>query len=251
MSNCGIYYIKNVATNQLYIGQSKRLKERKQKHFYELRNNKHQNTHMQNSFNKYGEKNFEYEVIQYCDETQLDELEIAYMNLYNVKKYGFNICDGGVHICPDNSGERHGRWRGDISNEKIKEMYLGEYNSKQIAKYFGCSYRTINRRLHKIFGEKYDVLKKQKHLKGIKNYDHTKQEIRNEDILDLANRGYNSVEIANKLNCSDSTVMNRLRAIMTSKEYITYKKKNNHRKLKEIRKKIRGINNDGYKRKNR
>lgn len=84
--NCGIYYIQNKITKQLYIGQSKTLILRRNRHFSHLRKNKHHNSHLQNSFNKYGEKNFEYGIIQYCKEEELDELEIAYMNLFNVKK---------------------------------------------------------------------------------------------------------------------------------------------------------------------
>ena len=97
INNCGIYYIQNIKTSQLYIGQSKRLKERKNRHFYKLRQNAHENAHLQNSFNKYGEDSFEYGVIEYCNENQLDPLEIAYMNLFNVKTHGFNISDGGHH----------------------------------------------------------------------------------------------------------------------------------------------------------
>ena len=93
--NCGIYYIQNTITNQIYIGQSKRLKERKQNHFSKLRKNEHANPYLQNSFNKYGEEHFEYGVIQYCNKSDLDELEIAYMNLFNVKRHGFNMSDGG------------------------------------------------------------------------------------------------------------------------------------------------------------
>ena len=239
MSNCGIYYIQNTVTNQIYIGQSKRLNERKRKHYFDLRNNKHQNSHLQNSFNKYGEENFKYGVIEHCEPDRLDELEIAYINLYKMKKHGFNICDGGANVCPDNSNEHHGMWREDISNDKIKEMYLGDYNSKQIAEHFGCSRRTINRRLRKIFGDDYDVLKKEKHLKGVKEHDSTNPNIHDNDILKLANQGFNSVEIASKIGCSDSTVMYRLRKVMTAREYKNYKKRNRNKKLSDIRKKIR------------
>ena len=238
MSNCGIYYIQNKITKQLYIGQSIRLKERKQKHLFDLRNNKHQNTHLQNSFNKYGEENFEYGVTEYCEPSQLDELEIAYMELYNVKKYGFNICDGGVNICPDNSNENHGMWRNDIDNDTIKEMYLGDYNSKQIAEVYGCSRRTINRRLRKIFGVEYDVLKKQKQLENRSKHNYMNVNIRNEDILNLARNGFNSVEIASKIGCSDSTVMDRLQKIFSEKEYKEYKRKNTSKKMKKIRERI-------------
>lgn len=237
MSKCGIYYIQNIITKQVYIGQSVDIDRRKQKHIYDLRNNKHQNTHMQNSFNKYGEDNFEFGIIRLCDKSQLDELEIAYMELYNAKKEGFNICDGGVNICPDNSNENHGLWRHDISNNNIKEMYLGDYNSKQIAELLNCSRRTINRRLKKIFGDEYDVIKRQKQLKALEKVDYKNPNILDEDILYLANNGLNSVEIASKLSCSDSTVMSRLRGALSKEDYENYKKLNTNRKLAKIREK--------------
>lgn len=193
---------------------------------------------MQNSFNKYGEDAFEFGVIEYCNPDKLDELEIAYMNLYNVQNKGFNICDGGTHKFPDNSNENHGMFRQDISNDTLKELYLQDYNSKQLSEMFNCSYRTINRRLKKIFGEeKYNELKKQKHSQGIKKVDKFDPNISNDDILKLANDGYNSVEIANQLGCSDSTVMYRLQKIYSPAEYMEYKKRNVDNKMKYLRKK--------------
>ena len=50
--NCGIYYIQNKITKQLYIGQSKTLRLRRNRHFSHLRKNKHHNSHLQNSFNR-------------------------------------------------------------------------------------------------------------------------------------------------------------------------------------------------------
>lgn len=235
MSKCGIYYIQNNITQQLYIGQSVDIERRKQKHIYDLRNNKHQNTHMQNSFNKYGEENFTFGIIEQCDKSKLDELEIAYMTFFNVKNTGFNICDGGVHICPDNSNEHHGLWRHDISNDKIKEMYLGDFNSTQIAEFFGCGRRTIDRRLRKIFGEDFDDLKKEKQLTNLRKVNRYDSKIKNEEIIKLANDGLNSVEISSILGCSDSTVMYRLQQIMTADEYEKYKKRNLHRKLANLR----------------
>ncbi len=128
-NDCGIYYIKNITTNQIYIGQSKRLRERRNQHFSHLRKNKHENPHLQNSFNKYGESSFDYGVIQYCDEIDLDPLEIAYMNLFNVKQHGFNISDGG----------HDGGWRKDYAHIKLssfnrhnKRMYALVYNGSII-----------------------------------------------------------------------------------------------------------------------
>ena len=234
-SNNGIYYIQNTITGQLYIGQTSRLDERESEHFRQLRDNCHFNKHLQNSYNKYGEDAFKFEIIERCSPECLDKYEKAYVDMYNLKKHGFNICDGGLNVCPDNSNEKHGMWRQDISNEKIKELYLGDYTAKDLAKYFDCSRRTIERRLRKIFGDEYDVLKKQKHLKGISETNFKDENISDEEICRLAKAGFNSVEIAEKIGCSDSTVMDRLKSLWPIEEYNNYKKKNAQIKMAKLR----------------
>jgi len=54
----GIYTIKNIITKQLYIGSAINILSRFNKHKEQLRKNKHFNFHLQNSWNKYGENNF-------------------------------------------------------------------------------------------------------------------------------------------------------------------------------------------------
>ena len=238
MSKCGIYYIKNKINDMLYIGQSVDIDRRKRDHLYHLRNNCHVNTYLQNSFNFYGEASFEFGVFEYCNEDELDELEISYMDKYDVQRKGYNICDGGIHVCPDNSNENHGMWRKDIPNDELKELYLQDYNSKQLASMYGCSYRTINRRLQKIFGDKYDDLKRQKQIRGIKKQNRKNHNFRDEDIVNLANEGYNSVQIASIVGCSDSTVMDRLKKIVSDEEYVRFKKNNTAKKMERMRDKL-------------
>ncbi len=63
MSQSGIYRIKNIYNNKFYIGSSKNLHFRKLDHFSALRRNAHSNSKLQNSWNKYGEPNFVFEVL--------------------------------------------------------------------------------------------------------------------------------------------------------------------------------------------
>ena len=233
----GIYYIKNKANNKYYIGQSQDLQRRKREHQYHLRTNTHVNIYLQNSYNYYGPENFEFGILEYCQKEKLDELEIYYIDKFNAQTEGYNICDGGIQVCPDNSNENHGMWRDDIPNDLLKEYYLQDYNSTQLAEIFGCSRRTINRRLKKILGDDYEKIKKIKQSTGAKSYDHTDQSIKNEDILYYVKQGYNSVEIAKLLNCSDSAVMGRLKKIFSEDEYVNYKKQNNKRKMAKLREK--------------
>lgn len=93
----GIYAIKNISTGHLYFGQAKNISRRKSQHLSSLRNNKHGNQHLQNAWNKYGESDFEFYVVEKCDEDLLDEKEMYYINKYNTtdRNFGYNIESGG------------------------------------------------------------------------------------------------------------------------------------------------------------
>lgn len=67
----GIYMIKNMINGKFYIGSSVNTNKRLTGHRYELSKNQHSNKLLQRSYNKYGEENFEYIIIQYCEEKDL------------------------------------------------------------------------------------------------------------------------------------------------------------------------------------
>lgn len=91
----GIYEIINTVNNKRYIGSSKDVSRRLMQHLYCLRGNRHCNTYLQNSFNKYGEKLFKFLVIEYCSEGKMICLEIDYIEKYKCFDlgFGFNIRD--------------------------------------------------------------------------------------------------------------------------------------------------------------
>lgn len=93
----GIYCIKNKVNNKIYIGQSTDIYGRMRHHKSELRNNHHKNTYLQNSWNKYGEDNFEFYILEECDIDDLDTLERSYISKYNSmnREYGYNRESGG------------------------------------------------------------------------------------------------------------------------------------------------------------
>jgi len=66
-NNCGVYKITNTVTGDFYIGSSVNLRERLSQHRRAIRGNRHINTHLQRSWNKYGESAFEFNPILYCD----------------------------------------------------------------------------------------------------------------------------------------------------------------------------------------
>lgn len=87
--NSGIYKITNIINNKFYIGSSKDLNKRLSRHKIDLRSNRHTNQHLQRSWNKYGEINFTFIIIDYCDISKLIEFEQFYIDLYEPN---FNMC---------------------------------------------------------------------------------------------------------------------------------------------------------------
>ena len=83
----GIYSIRNLINNKIYIGQSKNIYRRAICHRYELNNNKHSNSHLQYSFNKYKIENFVFEILEYCDISLLTEREKYYISVQKVEIY--------------------------------------------------------------------------------------------------------------------------------------------------------------------
>lgn len=50
----GIYIIKNILNNKIYVGSTIDIKKRWRDHKWHLKENKHHNSHLQASYNKYG-----------------------------------------------------------------------------------------------------------------------------------------------------------------------------------------------------
>lgn len=85
----GIYCIINIKNSKKYIGSSKNIRQRLWNHRAELRHNKHENVYLQNAWNKYGEHNFDYYILERCDESILLEKEQFYIDMIN-PEYNIN-----------------------------------------------------------------------------------------------------------------------------------------------------------------
>lgn len=95
LKKCGIYMIVNLINGNRYIGSSKNIQQRLQTHRGELRQKHHCNYHLQNAWNKYGEKNFDYSVLEFCEENIRISREQYYVDTL---KPEYNISIGIVEL---------------------------------------------------------------------------------------------------------------------------------------------------------
>ena len=95
--NYGIYGIRNKINDKMYVGQTgERFLRRYWHHQWKLRDNSHDNMYLQNAWNKYGEDNFEYVVLEVVEDSSLlDELEIKYIDYYKNNNLSYNMLLGG------------------------------------------------------------------------------------------------------------------------------------------------------------
>ena len=97
----GIYSFINKTTGKRYIGQAAYMMGRKGNHLLHLRRNDHDNSYFQNAFNKYGEEDFTFEILEEVpkledgtnDRDKLTEREQYWMDFYKSyeEEFGYNI----------------------------------------------------------------------------------------------------------------------------------------------------------------
>lgn len=92
----GIYKIQNLCNGKVYIGQTReKFQRRYWLHRWKLRNGTHDNFHLQKAWNKYGENNFIFEVVETIPEDFLDEREKYWIKFYRQFNLCYSIQDGG------------------------------------------------------------------------------------------------------------------------------------------------------------
>lgn len=86
MHKSGIYQFKNIINNKKYIGSAFDFEDRKAVHLFHLRNNTHHSKKFQNAFNKHGEENFKFEILEYVKQLENESKKDFKKRLVNDKE---------------------------------------------------------------------------------------------------------------------------------------------------------------------
>ena len=97
---CGVYKIENLINGKAYIGQSRDIIGRWNRHISSMKTGTQV---LYNAMRKYGVENFNFEILIECEEDLLDLMEIYYIKKYNTyihseNSNGYNMTTGGDFI---------------------------------------------------------------------------------------------------------------------------------------------------------
>jgi len=127
----GIYSITNILNKYKYIGSSDNIEIRWRNHLNLLKNGKHPNAHLQNSYNLYGLDNFLFEIIEKCEIVDLIEKENCWIkNLNCIEPYGFNIAKDALAPM---KGRKHTEETKIKMSNKVKGKSFTEDHKKKIS----------------------------------------------------------------------------------------------------------------------
>lgn len=176
-----IYKIKCLKNKKIYIGSSKDTIKRWNTHKCLLRKNKHHCSRLQKAWNKYGEQNFSFYIIEILPTSDfLIDKEQFWIDYYDSYNLGFNGR-------PKAENNHHHVWTDEQRAAQSKRMT----------------------------GRKINMTQEQKHLRSIQfRGENNTKSILNEDyvrdIVLMSNNGMNAMAIGRRLGINHSTVMNVL-----------------------------------------
>lgn len=184
----GIYKITCTATGKFYIGSAKDIRHRLARHKSDLGRNVHHNTLLQRAVNKYGKDMFEFEILEFVDDTEsLLQREQHYLDTLNPCdiNIGFNLAiEAGSRLGVPATEETKakisktltGRKHTEETKLKISEAHKGKklpeehYNKWQAGKA-----RYVEKYGHPLLGKKKSKESIEKWRESIKDYKITEE----------------------------------------------------------------------------
>ena len=138
----GIYQIRNLVNGKIYIGSAVLLIRREKDHFRQLKKDQHPNRKLQRAWNKHGEQNFLFEIVEEVQEREnLIETEQFYLEALRPE---YNICktagstlglkfteEAKQKMSESRKGEKHhffGKHLSEEVKQKLSELRMGEKN---------------------------------------------------------------------------------------------------------------------------
>ena len=142
MKKIGIYLIRNLSNNKIYVGSSNDMMRRWTAHKRLLMSNKHTNLYLQRSWNEYGQMNFEFLIAEECDQSVLVDKEQEWIRRYdsmNTSK-GYNLMSADRQIISAQtkakmSEVRIGMRLSEATKNKLSEVGKADWISRKLAGY--------------------------------------------------------------------------------------------------------------------
>lgn len=190
---CGIYMITNNIGGKIYIGQSKNIFTRWAEHIREAFKKPYDNSILHKAIRKYDISCFQFKILELCNESELDEKEKFYINLYEATKDNYNILEGGGGGVPKGVKNHNSKLKDEdvynireqykrlITRREVFEQYkdiISESTFKDI--WIGKTWRHVHM----------DVYTEETKLQQRNNYDRIQshkwmQKLSDEDILNI------------------------------------------------------------------
>lgn len=222
----GIYCIKNLITNKSYIGQANNIVQRWNRHKSDLNKQIHHNNHLQRAWNKYGEQNFEFEIIEIVENCDyLQDKEAYWIKHFKSidRKFGYNIREAGINspiseetklkISKANTGRKFSKEHKEKLSIAGKKRVLSDETKLKISK------ALIGKKHSKEFCRKIsDALKgrqlSEKHKDKISK---VQSKLSEKDVIDILTRAQNG-ETVNSIS-KDYGDRNRITRIILNVSY--------------------------------